>query len=934
MVRSGRDPDGGAGDGTGFATPTNAARPRVRWWWPGGAVTPAGVERELRTLRDAGFARAEIALLPMGLPAAVDPDAVRTWGTPRFTGSVETALLAARACGMRLDLTISPGWPLASPAVTGDRIGFAQRKLVQGCRTVAAGEAVDTVPPPEGDPTTDDRLVAVTAARIADPGRSPAGSVLLDEASVVDLTGHLADGRVRWTAPATGAWLVFSFWSRPSGQRSLVDAGAADAPVIDHFSHPATTAAIAHLDRHVLPPRLDPLLRQAAGDIFEDSLEIAVDGELWTAALPAEFARRRGYDLTPYLPVLRIEGLYRFDWATLRKGTNPESPAGYDLPGGLGRRIRHDYYRTLNELYVDHHVGPLTRWANSRGLSYRAQPYGNTIDHVEVAGAVQVPESEDLVNWIAAGGMTDGVAAYDRAVDFHRGIASGAHMRGAPVVSLECCAVLDADYQTGLAELKRHVDSAFSGGVNQVVLHGFPYSDVPGAAWPGWAPFSNDSSPAVSDAWGPRQPMWRHMRAFTDYLARAAAVLRTGLPRVDVAFYRQAYWCLSWPQVTAGNLADAGYTWGFLSPSLLTADAAVVRDRRLAPGHAGYRALVVDDGPAIEPDALERLHTLAVGGLPVVVVGTPPDRARGFHQAPRADAAVARRAADLLALPNVRRVATQDDVLTALRHLGVWPDALLRDATGVLPVHRQDASGDYYHLFNSGRSRVRFTATLRGRGAVRILDLWAGTSHPVDSTGDDDRRTVALDLAPGEATVVFLGTGPGLDAVPVTVPAPTVPTRQRWSRELTRWDLDVQDWQPGGVRTRRLGDHPTGDWRTTRDLEDVAGVGTYRTTVLLDDDADHDVDAVLLDLGQVAGTVQVEVNDRRVAGDCVGVGTRDVLPHLRRGVNTITVEVATTLGNRLVALGRTEADTYGRFASRSPRPAGLIGPVRLRGVSV
>lgn len=274
MVRSGRDRDGGAAHRPGFATPAAAARPRVRWWWPGGAVTRAGVERELRSLRDAGFARAEIALLPMGLPATVDPDAVRTWGTPRFTESVETALLAAVACGMRLDLTISPGWPLASPAVAGDRIGLAQRKLVQGCRTVTPGEVVDAVPPPEGDPTADDRLVAVTAARLADPGRSPAGSILLDQASMLDLTGHVADGTVRWTAPATGSWLVFSFWSRPSGQRSLVDAGPADAPVIDHFSHPATTAAIAHLDRHdpaapagpVAAPGRRGHLRGLAGD--------------------------------------------------------------------------------------------------------------------------------------------------------------------------------------------------------------------------------------------------------------------------------------------------------------------------------------------------------------------------------------------------------------------------------------------------------------------------------------------------------------------------------------------------------------------------------------------------------------------------------------------------------------------------------------------
>ncbi|WP_091298438.1 glycosyl hydrolase [Micromonospora halophytica] len=907
----------------------------MRWWWPGGAVTTAEVQRELRTLRDAGFARAEIALLPMGLPAAADPDAVRTWGTARFTESIEAALVAARAYGMRLDLTVSPGWPLASPAVCGDRIGLAQQKLVQGCRAVAPGEVVDAaVPSPEGEPTEADRLVAVTAARLCDTPRTPDGSILLDEASAVDLTGHVVAGSLRWTAPPTGSWLVFSFWSRPSGQRSLVDAGATDALVIDHFSREATTAAIGHIDRYVLPARLDPLLRQAGGDVFEDSLEIAVDAELWTASLPAEFARRRGYDLTPYLPVLRIDGLYRFDWATLRKGTNPESPSGYDFPGGLGRRIRHDYYRTLNELYADNHVAPLTRWANSRGLSYRAQPYGNTIDHVEVAGSVQVPESEDLVNWLAAGGMTDGAAAYDRAVDFHRGIASGAHMRGRAVVSLECCAVLDADYQTGLAELKRHVDVAFSGGVNQLVLHGFPYSDVPGAAWPGWAPFSNENSPAVSDAWGPRQPMWRHIRAFTDYVARASAVLRYGRPRIDVAFYRQAYWCLAWPKVTATNLADAGYTYGFLSPSLLATDAAVVRDRQLAPEHAGYRALVVDDEPAMEPEVLERLYTLAVQGLPIVVVGTAPHRAQGFHRAPLADAAVAGRAADLLSLPTVRRVGTQEEIRSALRDLDVQPDARLQNATAVLPVHRAGTDGDYYHLFNMGATRARFTAELRGRGAGRILDLWTGTSHHVDTTEADGRRKVSLELDPGEATVVFLGEGPGLDAEPVATPAPTVPVRDRWSRNLAEWDLDVRDWHPGGEETHRLVDHALGDWRTIPRLADVAGSGTYRTTVLLDDDWDRDIDAVLLDLGHVGGTVRVEVNGLAVPGGCVAPGTRNVLPYLRRGANTVTVEIATTLGNRLIALSRAREDAYGRFASRTPRPAGLIGPVRLRAVSV
>ena len=163
------------------------------------------------------------------------------------------------------------------------------------------------------------------------------------------------------------------------------------------------------------------------------------------------------------------------------------------------------------------------------------------MDQVEIAASIQVPESEDLVNWIAAGGMTDGEVAYSRAVDFHRGIASAAHMSGRGVVSMECCAVIGADYRTTLADVRRHADVAFAGGVNQVVLHGMPYQNVAGAVWPGWAPFSSDTTPEVSDAWGPRQPMWRHIRPFTDYLARTAAVLRHGLPCVDVAVYKQDY---------------------------------------------------------------------------------------------------------------------------------------------------------------------------------------------------------------------------------------------------------------------------------------------------------------------------------------------------------------------------------------------------------
>ena len=552
-----------------------------------------------------------------------------------------------------------------------------------------------------------------------------------------------------------------------------------------------------------------------------------------------------------------------------------------------------------------------------------------------IAGAVQVPESEDLVNWIASGGLTgEGAAAYGTALDFHRGVAAAGHMTGAPAVSLECCAVLGADYQTDLAALKRHVDVAFSAGVNQLVLHGVPYQDVPGAGWPGWAPFSGDDTPAVSDAWGPRQPMWRHIRAYTDYLARMSTVLRHGRPRVDVAVYRQAYWCLAWPKITDPGLADAGFTYEFLSPSLLEHPAAVVRDGRLAPDRAGYRALVVADEPAMEPCVLDRIRALARQGLPVVFVGAPPHRAQGFRDAADRDREVRQAAAEVLALPNVRLVTARKQLSQALDELGVRPDARLRGATGVVSVHRQGTGGDLYHLFNMGTGAVRFTADLRGAGTVRILDPWRGTSHPVPATRTAGRRSVVLELGPGETTVVQLGDGPGLGAREVDTPATVVPRTVRWEREVTGWDLELLDWLPHGVESRRRSLRVPADWRTVDGLADASGIGTYRASVGLPAGWSRGTDAVLLDLGPVAGSVRVEVNDQPVPVDCATGRAPDVRPYLRDGANSVLVEVATTLGNRLVGLAVSGDAGYRRFADRSNRPAGLLGPVRLCGVTV
>ena len=84
--------------------------------------------------------------------------------------------------------------------------------------------------------------------------------------------------------------------------------------------------------------------------IFCDSLEVY--GADWTGALPAEFQRRRGYALEPYLPA-RLEDV------------GPVTP-----------HVRYDYHLTLSELILDNFFHPLVQWSEEHKVTARIQAHG------------------------------------------------------------------------------------------------------------------------------------------------------------------------------------------------------------------------------------------------------------------------------------------------------------------------------------------------------------------------------------------------------------------------------------------------------------------------------------------------------------------------------------------------------------------------------
>ncbi|MFE9180259.1 hypothetical protein ACFYN5_28850 [Streptomyces sp. NPDC007126] len=372
-----------------------------------------------------------------------------------------------------------------------------------------------------------------------------------------------------------------------------------------------------------------------------------------------------------------------------------------------------------------------------------------------------------------------------------------------------------------------------------------------------------------------------------------------------------------------------------------------------------------------------KLLGFARAGLPVVLLGafdqalTPGVPASGETE--RLRDVLTR----LLALPNVVRVTEKTAVGDALATLGVTPDVRHSVPSTLLNAHRVTADADYYYLVNGKHAEtvkppvaaIDHDVTLRrthGRDAVPyLLDPWTGKAVRVGRyTRDGQDVTLRVALRPGQTLVVALGR-PGLfgdrhgnrphalsseaDEVLFTARGLTVRAgaggtyRTRLSRGRTatttlpavpapiepdRWQVEVEDWRPGDgpTRTERVRRALTLDtllpWSSIPELADSAGIGRYRTTVTLPGTwtSSH---GALLELGQVSDTFRVSVNGSE-AGPCDRLNAVvDVGPLLRRGTNTIEIEVATPLVNRL-RVSRPEV-----FGGLGRQEYGLAGPVRL-----
>jgi hypothetical protein len=613
--------------------------------------------------------------------------------------------------------------------------------------------------------------------------------------------------------------------------------------------------------------------------------EPSVAGLPWTAALPEEFQRRKGYDLRP-----RLAALF---------AAHPDETA---------RRVRADYYDVWTGLYSRNFFQPQTEWCGREGLEYIVHLCGEedlqTLiqldgDYFRCNRTVQMPGVDAIWRQI-----WPGVTA-----DYPKLASSSAHLRGRSRAFTESYAV----YGQGLSleQAKWVMDHQFARGINHFQAMEFLSSNAEFRQYfhpPNWRG-------------SPQWPMFSQLAAYAN---RTSYALSIGRPAAGIALYYPTTSAWLGDQeaersvlALARALLEIQRDFDFVDEEGLTRDS-VVRDGALwnRSGQA-YRAVLVPSVAAMSQAALAQLEAFARAGGQVLWMGRLPSLVPGktYLNAAPASANLLRSGAQVLVEPSGRLTAA---VLERLPE----PDAVLSPAApSVKYLHRRWKDAEIYFFFNESDTALRLEARLQGTGDPELWEPLTGVRTVLAGSKEASHVRLTLALDPFGSALVVLSPEPHRPASPPPVLVPHIAIEGDWT--LT---FDGQNRNA-----------PLRSWAELG-RPDYWGTATYRKEFSLGAALPR---RLWLDLGTVNYAARARLNGQDLGVRAWRPFRWEISRAARRGANVLEVEVTNTRANELAGdparyreieargwLQGSYINTYLKF-DREMVPSGLLGPGRI-----
>lgn len=715
---------------------------------------------------------------------------------------------------------------------------------------------------------------------------------VIDLTDLVDETGHLT-----WNVPE-GEWKIFRMGYSLIGKENHPAPPEATGLEVDKMDPEAWDAYFRHYF---------DMYREAAGGllgeygvqyVLTDSYEAG--SATWTPALAEEFARRRGYGLLPWMPVLtgHIIGSAKESEQFLR-----------DWRKTLGELLAENYDRLT--VLAQQEYGMKGRYSESHenGRLYLA-------DGMDVKRTATVPMGAFWAPGTITAGPTEAMSIADL-----RESASVAHIYGQNLVAAESMTAIGSDAQAwsyAPDNLKGTIDTEFANGLNRVVVHTSVHQPVDHKL-PGL-------SMMVFGQWFNRHDTWAEQaRVWTDYISRSSYLLQQGRFVADIVYYYGEDNTITGLFGHRLPTIPSGYEFDFINTDALLRLLSVEDGCLKTSSGMQYRMLVLDENarrmslPVLRKiAALADAGTIICGQQPEIPAGRMDDTEEWYKLVARTWA-------------TERNNVSTGTIEQVLEMLNMRPDFTSDYSSQIRYVHRTLPDKEIYWVNKPDSASVTIDALFRVTG--KRPQVWHpenGTVEDVSYIIEDGYTRVSLPLLPDDAVFVVFeeDTQQTVAQVAEFHDTPIVHIRGPWSvkfqsergaPDVAQFDslISYTDYPDTGIRY-------------------FSGTATYCNTITLEASHLQGGGRLFIDLGKVKNLAEVIVNGRSL-GILWKIPFRmDVTDVLTVGENKLEIRVTNLWVNRLIGdeqpgvQERITYTTFPFFRADSPLlPSGLLGPVSI-----
>jgi len=776
---------------------------------------------------------------------------------------------------------------------------------------------------------------------------------------IINLSRKLnKDGILNWKAPK-GNWTILRIGHTSTGHTNATGGGGKGLEC-DKFNPDAVKLQFENWYGEALKHGGPEIAKKVLSVFHVDSWECG--SQNWSPVFKAEFLKRRGYDLTPYLPIMT--------------GLPVESAA-------VSENFLYDVRKTISELVVDQFYKTLAQLAKEKGVIFTAESIAPTMmsDGLMHYKTVDIPMGEFWLN----------SPTHDKPNDMLDAI-SGAHIYGKNIIQAEAFTTVRMDWNESPANMKTLQDRNYALGINKLVYHVFthnPWTDrKPGMTLDGVGLYFQRD-----------QTWWKAGKAWIEYAERTQNLLQQGKPVVDIAVFtgeelprrsvlpdrlvetlpgifgakvvaaekkRLANVGEPLRQIPSGvthsaNMADPenwvnplrGYAYDSFNPDVLKT-ASVKNGNVVFESGASYKILVIPGNMKMNPNyqymsygTVKKLLELIKAGAKIIV-GDKPLYQIGLQKVSdtKFNAIVNQILDKNIAVNFIKKIALGTvikapyygenfDKIGVKKDIEIYDivpieDVEIQPANNIAYTHRVSEKKEIYFISNQENKDRNLYFSFRVANKVpQVYDAVADKLTDINNWSNEGERTVfTYKIAPNQS-LFFL--------FEKETPKTQFNSGNNWSSFKTIQDIS-KSWQAkfdtdyAGPSKPVVFNELT-DWTLNADslVKCYSGTAIYTKNFTFNGDLKA---KIWLNLGEFSSIAEVKING-------VNCGTLWTAPHrleitkaLKNGENQITIEVTNTWANRLIGDSKlpenkriTKTTAPFRLEGKPLNPAGLLGPV-------